>query len=156
MKKIIVGIGEGKIAIQQDILVSYALGSCIGVCLYDEARQVAGMAHIVLPRHPSGELREKYKYADIGVVTLLEEMIHAGARRRYIVAKVVGGAEMFPSVNQQWQIGKQSIQMVFDILKQERIRVIAKDVGKNYGRTVTFYAFDGRVEVHSLRNDKVI
>ena len=153
MKKIIVGIGEGKIAIQQDILVSYALGSCIGVCLYDEARQVAGMAHIILPRHPSGEVREKYKYADIGVVTLLEEMIHAGARRRYIVAKVVGGAEMFPSVNQQWQIG---IQMVFDILKQERIRVIAKDVGKNYGRTVTFYAFDGRVEVHSLRNDKVI
>ena len=66
MKKIIVGIGEGRIAIQQDILVSYALGSCIGVCLYDEARQVAGMAHIVLPHHPRGEVREKYKYADIG------------------------------------------------------------------------------------------
>ena len=155
MIKIIVGIGEGKIATYQDILVSYALGSCIGVCLYDEARQIAGMAHIVLSHHPSGEVRKKYKYADIGVVTLLEEMIHAGARRRYIVAKVVGGAEMFPSVNQQWQIGKQNIQTVFNILMQERIRVIAKDVGKNYGRTVTFYAFDGRVEVHSLRNDKI-
>lgn len=49
MDKIIVGIAEGKIARGNQVLVSYALGSCVGVCLYDRQEHVAGMAHIILP-----------------------------------------------------------------------------------------------------------
>lgn len=44
MDKIIVGIAEGKIAKGDQVLVSYALGSCVGVCLYDWQEHIAGMA----------------------------------------------------------------------------------------------------------------
>ena len=49
MDKIIVGIAEGKIAKGDQVLVSYALGSCVGVCLYDRQARIAGMAHVILP-----------------------------------------------------------------------------------------------------------
>ncbi len=157
MKKIVVGIGEGKIAFNDDALISYALGSCIGVCLYDAYHHIGAMAHIVLPHHPIDKpFQDKYKYADLGVHFLINEMIKAGANRRHIVAKIAGGAEMFTSIQPQWQIGKQNIQTVCDILKREKIQIIAEDVGENYGRTITFYALDGRLEIHSLRKDRVI
>ena len=47
MDKISVGIGEGKTAVNQQILISYALGSCVGVCMYDRDKKIAGMAHIL-------------------------------------------------------------------------------------------------------------
>ena len=49
MDKIIVGIAEGKVARENQVLISYALGSCVGVCLYDPRERIAGMAHIILP-----------------------------------------------------------------------------------------------------------
>ena len=68
MDKISVGIGEGKTAVNQQILISYALGSCVGVCMYDRDKKIAGMAHIVLPGQESAVSRENpSKFADEGV-----------------------------------------------------------------------------------------
>ena len=51
MDKIIVGIAEGKVARENQVLISYALGSCVGVCLYDPRERIAGMA----PYYTSGK-----------------------------------------------------------------------------------------------------
>ena len=40
MDKIIVGIAEGKVARENQVLISYALGSCVGVCLYDPRERI--------------------------------------------------------------------------------------------------------------------
>ena len=93
MDKISVGIGEGKTAVNQQILISYALGSCVGVCMYDRDKKIAGMAHIVLPGKESAVSRENpYKFADEGVKELIREMERAGASRKRITAKIAGGA----------------------------------------------------------------
>ena len=49
MESIVVGIAEGKVVKAPQVLVSYALGSCVGVCLYDAKNRIAGMAHVMLP-----------------------------------------------------------------------------------------------------------
>lgn len=49
MEKIVVGIAEGKTAVEQQVLISYALGSCVGVCLYVKSRKIAGMVLVILP-----------------------------------------------------------------------------------------------------------
>ena len=91
MDKISVGIGEGKTAVNQQILISYALGSCVGVCMYDRDKKIAGMAHIVLPGKESAVSRENpYKFADEGVKELIREMERAGASRKRITAKIAG------------------------------------------------------------------
>ena len=102
MDKISVGIGEGKTAVNQQILISYALGSCVGVCMYDRDKKIAGMAHIVLPGKESAVSRENpYKFADEGVKELIREMERAGASRKRITAKIAGGAKMFETASRR-------------------------------------------------------
>ena len=47
--KLIVGIADMKMAQQQGMLITYALGSCIGICLYDPLIKLAALIHIMLP-----------------------------------------------------------------------------------------------------------
>jgi len=138
MDKISVGIGEGKTAVNQQILISYALGSCVGVCMYDRDKKIAGMAHIVLPGKESAVSRENpYKFADEGVKELIREMERAGASR-------------------QWEIGEQNVAAVKLALEKEGIRLVAENTGKNYGRTILFFAGDGKLEVRTVRQETVV
>ena len=49
MGLITVGIADLNVAKAPDTLVTYALGSCVGVCIYDNMKKIAGMVHIMLP-----------------------------------------------------------------------------------------------------------
>lgn len=72
MESIVVGIAEGKTAVREQTLISYALGSCVGVCLYDRDRKIAGMAHVILPEKSAAVNRENpYKFGDDGVRRLI-------------------------------------------------------------------------------------
>ena len=83
MEKIVVGISEGKTARPGQILISYALGSCVGICLYDVKNRIAGMAHIILPDRSYAVGQENgYKFATDGSRKLIEEMCRQGAHRR--------------------------------------------------------------------------
>ena len=75
MDKITVGIAEGRIAFRGQTLVTYALGSCVGICLYDSRIKIAGMAHIVLPDENSATVKSNpYKFAGSGISALVMEM----------------------------------------------------------------------------------
>ena len=97
----VVGIAEGRVTRGDGELATYALGSCIGVCLYDRPRHIAGLVHILLPsRALAVERTNPYKFADSGIEELIRTMERLGAVRAAITAKLVGGAQMF-----QWTAG---------------------------------------------------
>lgn len=153
MEKVIVGIAEGKTAYAGQTLVSYALGSCVGLCLYDAGKKLAGMAHIVLPESENGtDQTNPYKYAETGLKFLIREMEMRGARKRALTAKIAGGANMFQGLGGKWEIGKQNIAAVKKVLKETKIPVIAEDTGRNYGRTIIFSAEDGSLEISTVRH----
>lgn len=159
MDKIVVQIGEGKTAQQGQTLVSYALGSCIGICLYDREKKLAGMVHAILPENPGTEKLtrgQKYRYADQGIRYLINQMCAKGAKKSHLTAKLVGGAQMFESINYDWDIGKLNIEMARRTLAAERVPVLAEDTGGNHGRTVTFFAEDGCVKVEAARYASII
>ena len=157
MEKIIVGIAEGKTAVEQQVLISYALGSCVGVCLYDKSRKIAGMVHVILPEKAVAVNRENpYKFGDEGVRRLVQEMERLGAEKKRLTAIIAGGAKMFETGRPEWEIGAQNVASVKKTLAEEGIRLIAEDTGKNYGRTVSFYAGDGKMEVRTVRHETVV
>lgn len=157
MESIIVGIAEGKTACFHQELVSYALGSCVGVCLYDPVKKIAGMAHVVLPHKGLNRPDEnRYKYADEGVRALLEELVSKGAVRGRILAKIAGGAKMFETANRVWEIGENNVAAVKEALQEEKIPLLAEDTGKNYGRTIRFRAIDGKLEISTVRHIPII
>ena len=93
--KLTIGIADMKMAKGSGMLVTYALGSCIGICLYDPLIKLAAMIHIMLPLNMEAGRQNTMKYADTGIRETLKQMEAKGASRARIVAKIAGGAKMF-------------------------------------------------------------
>lgn len=157
MEKVIVGIAEAKVVRSPDVLATYALGSCIGICLYDCDLKLAGMAHILLPsREDAVNQKNAYKFADSGIKALISDMRVHGGRKGRLTAKIAGGAEMFHNIDTTGlSIGQRNINMVKKILKEEGIPIAADDTGKDYGRTIFFYAETGVLEIKSVKQVSV-
>ena len=95
-----VGLGDQKITRSPDTLITYGLGSCVGICLYDGVNKIAGLAHIVLPTCKKvGGAMQPYRYADTAIPLLLQKMTDAGANSQYMTAKISGGSRMFATTN---------------------------------------------------------
>lgn len=147
-----VGISDWTICRSPDSLITYALGSCVGICLYDKAAGLAGLSHIMLPDSKAiktdSEIN-RMKFADTAIQDMLKRMTIFGASPGRITAKIAGGADMFGISTNSMKIGERNVLAVKAELSRLRIPVIAEDVGENYGRTVTFFAQDGSIEVKS-------
>ena len=158
MSKIIVGISDQKLCKAPDVLVTYALGSCVGICMIDKALGIAGLAHIMLPDSSAipGDAN-KFKFADTAIKLLYDNMIRNGAAASRITAKIAGGANMFAVTSPPLSIGDRNVEATKAALAKLGVPIIASDTGLNYGRTITFDAASGALEVmSSLKGNKTI
>ncbi len=150
-----IGISDMKIVKSEDALVTYALGSCVGICLYDPVIKVGGLGHIMLPNFPVNNPKEnKYRFADTCIPAMIEQMERLGSSRRRIVAKIAGGAKMFDVSGDSafGSIGARNVAAVKSSLQSFQIPIRAEDTGLNYGRTVYFHTEDGTMVVKSFSN----
>ena len=155
MATLTVGIADLKVGKVDDVLVTYALGSCVGICLYDPETKIAGLAHIMLPLSTEagdskGSIAQNGKrYADTGITELVQEMTMKGASRTRLVAKIAGGARMFATQSAVFNIGERNVAAVKKMLAAYRIRIIAEETGLDFGRTVFFHGDTGIMEVRA-------
>lgn len=137
--KITVGIADMKMAKDSGMLITYALGSCIGICLYDQRIKLAALVHIMLPLNMEAGRKNPLKYADTGIRETLKMMEAKGASRSRITAKIAGGAKMFEvSSGSMGNIGQRNIDSVHMNLKKEGIQLLREDVGGSVARTLLF------------------
>lgn len=146
--------GLGQIVVssnQDDVLVAYGLGSCVGVVGYDPQAKIAGLLHALLPQHRNGEANYA-KFVDTGIPQLVREMESYGARRRNTIWYVVGGAEMLrvPGMSGEFNIGTRNAEVARAVMAREGLRIKAIDVGGTAGRTVKITVRDGIVTVRTL------
>lgn len=151
-----VGISDMKILKSPDILVTYALGSCVGICLYDTITKVAGLGHIMLPNYPETNSNEsnKFRFADTCIPMMIQGMERLGCNRRRLQAKIAGGARMFQVSGDSafGNIGQRNVIEVKKMLDKFQIRILAEDTGLNYGRTLFFHADTGTMVIKSFSN----
>lgn len=148
-----VGLSELKVAKNPAILATRALGSCVGIALYDAVAKVGGLAHIMLPNsHQVGVRKSGMGFANTDVKAMLTQLADLGASRRRITAKIVGGANMFPSLSlsKQLNIGARNVAAVKRELGAEGIRLVAEDTGGSHGRSVEFFIETGKVKVVTI------
>jgi len=155
---IILGLGEmGTINGDEEELKTFALGSCIGLVLYDRVNKITGMVHIVLPDSNISLNRAKTdpgRFADTAIPALIEEMRARGANGK-LVAKLFGGALIYKA-NDTYQIGKRNALTVKKLLWKNRIPALAEEIGGNIGRTITTNT-DGEVRVSTpAMEDRVL
>lgn len=148
-----VGISDLKAVKSPGTLVTYALGSCVGICLYDGSVKVAGLSHIMLPSSTlSNNPDHAFKFADTAVPLLVKQMTQLGASPARLKAKIAGGAQMFAALSNSSiaNIGQRNVLAVKAALAQQRIPIIAEDTGKDYGRTLYLDAADGLMKIKSV------
>lgn len=148
-----VGISEFKVANSPTVLVSYGLGSCLGITLYDPQQQVGGLAHTLLPTSRPG-VRETRgtKFVDVAIRLMIEELTRLGAERGRLAAKIVGGSNMFEPLHPTATdgIGVRNARTARETLETLGIPLLAEDVGGNHGRTMEFDLASGEVLVRSV------
>ena len=142
------------------ILISYGLGSCIGISLYDPQTKIGGLLHIMLPDSSKSRSSEnRNKFADTGVADMLDEMIKMGAVKSRILAKLAGGSQMFAFANatELMRVGLRNAAAAKEVLSRLSIPVVGEDTGGNYGRTVQIDLSDGVYKVKTIdKGDKEI
>lgn len=155
--KITVGIADMKMAKGSGMLITYALGSCIGICLYDQKIKLAALIHIMLPLNMEPGRKNVMKYADTGIRETLRMMEAKGASRSRITAKIAGGAKMFEvSGGNLGNIGQRNIESVHMHLKREGIQLLKEDVGGSVARTLLFDPATGQACVRCYGRPEMI
>lgn len=140
---ITVGVGDLKITQAPNVLKTL-LGSCIGIVLYDPARKIGGLLHVMLPKKNSDDLKIT-KYANTGLPYFIHQIVnHAGASRRGLYAKIFGGAKMFET-NGLLNIGELNEREVRQILEEESIRIVASRTGGTKGYNIALDTETGDV-----------
>ncbi|MEQ2526507.1 chemotaxis protein CheD [Robertmurraya yapensis] len=137
-----VGIADMNIVTTPNLIRTSGLGSCVGVVVYDQAKELAGLAHVMLPDSSLAKsgIMNIAKYADTAVKELVSRMIELGARSYSLKAKIAGGAQMFQftSSNDMMRIGPRNVEAVKRELAMLKITLVAEDVGGSSGRTIEF------------------
>jgi chemotaxis protein CheD len=160
MADCIVGISDLKVSKDpQDVLVTYALGSCIGVAVYDPCARVGGLLHFMLPDSCLDKQKAQDNpaiFADTGVPLLFRSCYQFGAEKKRMIVKIAGGAQILDDTN-YFRIGQKNITALRKIFWKNNILIDGEDTGKNCNRTVRLYVADGRVVVkNSIGPERVL
>ncbi len=149
-----VGIADLNVVKAPNRIRTSGLGSCVGVVIYDSYKQVAGLAHIMLPDSSltKQENFNKYKYADTAIDILVEKLIQLGARKSQLKAKIAGGAQMFQlqSASEIMRIGPRNVEAVKERLNFHQIPIVSSDTGGNQGRTIEFDPVTTKLKIRTV------
>lgn len=137
--KQIVGVADMKVSNNPaDAVVTYSLGSCIGLVIYDPVVRAGGILHYMLPE--SGIDKEKaakkpYMFADTGIPRLFKAAYALGAKKPRIKIFVAGGAEILDQ-NGFFNIGKRNYLALKKMFFKNKVMIDKQEVGGNINRTV--------------------
>lgn len=143
--------GEFAVAEHPMVIITPALGSCIGISLWDAHRRRGGLAHIMLPSPADARTEGRMdRFASIALPRLAEAVADGGSTRR-LVAKIAGGSTMFGADSSLAKIGERNTVEVKRQLGLLRIPLVAEDTGGAHARTMELYLDTGLVVVRSYK-----
>ena len=146
----VVGISEMKVTDRrEDVIVTYSLGSCVGLTLWDDVAGVGGMIHVMLPLSKIDRTKAETNpcmFVDTGLPALLQAVFDLGAKRQRLVAKVAGCASLLDD-KKLFKIGERNYTVLRKILWKNNILIAAEDIGGTISRTLYLYMADGRTTI---------
>jgi len=153
LNTLVVGVGDCRVTASPGTdLITYALGSCIAVVIWDPLARVGGMLHFMLPDsavdRQSGGRDHPYRYADTGTPLLFREAYQQGAEKKRLLVRLAGGAAVVDD-NGVFSIGKRNYAALRKILWKAGVMIHGEDVGGSHSRTVRLDLESGRMTVRA-------
>jgi len=139
MTNIIVSVADMKVSDDSDsALITYSLGSCIGVAIYDPVSKVGGLLHYMLPESSLDGFKANinpYMFGDTGIPLLFKEAYKLGAKKKRLKVIVAGGAQILDQ-KELFNIGKRNHIILRKLFWKNNVITDFEDVGGNVNRTM--------------------
>jgi chemotaxis protein CheD len=150
VQSLTVGIADMKVSNKPDtMLITYSLGSCLGVVVYDPVTMVGGMLHAMLPEAKDERNMptfNPYKYIDTGVPLLFKEAYRLGAEKRRLKVAVAGGAQILDDSG-YFNIGKRNLITLRKLFWKNGVMIDKEHVEGNFSRTVKVFLGSGEIYI---------
>ncbi len=147
---IVVGIADMKISNDPDVtIITHALGSCIGLVVYDPQARVGGILHYMLPESKQDTQKAQSKpfmYADTGIPLLFKSCYEFGALKQRMSIKAAGGSQMMAST-EIFNIGKRNYAALRKILFRNNVLIKKEHIGGSVNRTMKLDIATGEVSL---------
>jgi chemotaxis protein CheD len=136
---IVVGVSDMKASNDpKGTLITYSLGSCIGIAIYDPLVKAGGLLHFMLPESsldPSKAAVKPFMFADSGIPLLFKSVYALGGEKRRMRVIMVGGGQVLDQKG-FFNIGKRNEMAVRKIFHRNNVVVDYTDTGGNVNRTI--------------------
>lgn len=153
-----VKLADMRVSGGDSVLVTHALGSCLGLMIYDPAEKVGGLLHAVLPLstvNPERAMTNPFMFVDLGVPRLFRAAYELGAERARLVVKAAGCGSPIGAVD-TFRIGLRNYAMLKRLLRQSNLTIESEAVGGPARRMVRFDLSTGRVIVKTAGKESVL
>ncbi|MCK5073513.1 MAG: chemotaxis protein CheD [Bacteriovoracaceae bacterium] len=151
-QKIVAGISEMKIStLCDDVLVTYSLGSCVGVTIYDPVKCIGGIIHCMLPLSKIDSKKAQdnpFMFVDIGVPLFINSLFECGVSRKNMIIKVAGGSLIMDKKG-KFKIGERNYMVLRKLLWKNNMLISGEDVGGKLSRTMSLVMATGKTFVKS-------
>lgn len=150
----IVGVGDMKAGREGDLLVTHALGSCLGLMVYDPEAKVGGLLHAMLPLskiNPKKAALNPFMFVDTGVPELFKTLYDLGGQKSRMLVKAAGCGNPIGK-NELFKIGERNFVVLKKLLWKNNVLLASDDVGGSKSRTVHFKISTGQIAIS--RNGK--
>jgi chemotaxis protein CheD len=147
----VVAVGDMKIGREADLIVTHALGSCLGLVVYDPVEKVGGLLHAMLPLskiNPDKAKANPYMFVDTGVPALFKALYEIGGQKFRMVIKAAGCGNPLGK-NEMFKIGERNYTILKKLLWKNNILLKTEDVGGTASRTVHLDVATGQTIISS-------
>lgn len=147
----VVAVGDMKIGRDADLIVTHALGSCLGLVVYDPVTKVGGLLHAMLPLskiNPAKAEANPYMFVDTGVPVLFKALYEIGGQKSRMVIKAAGCGNPLGK-NEMFKIGERNYTVLKKLLWKNNILLETEDVGGTASRTVHLDLATGQTVISS-------
>ena len=155
----VIGISDMQVSsVPEDVLITYSLGSCIGISLWDPKVRVAGLLHYMLPTSkldPARAEKNPYMFGDVGIPKLFRAVYELGAQKNRLIINVVGGSQLMDSGG-IFNIGKKNYKILEMLFAKNNIKPTFVEVGGAVNRTISVEVGTGKTILKTSGKAEVV
>jgi len=147
----VVEVGDMKVGREGDQLVTYALGSCLGLMIYEPVAHIGGLLHAMLPSsklNPEKAQANPFMFVDTGIAILMKALNDLGGLKTRMIVKAVGCGNPFGK-NEMLKIGERNYTVLKKLLRKNNLFLKSEDVGGVRSRTIYFDISTGRTIIRT-------
>ena len=149
--KYVVAVGDMKVGREADTIVTHALGSCLGLMVFDPEAKIGGLLHAMLPLskiNPQKAESNPFMFVDIGVPALFKSLYEMGGQKSRMIVKAAGCGNPLGK-NEMFKIGERNYTVLKKLLWKNNILLETEDIGGTASRTVHFNIATGQTVISS-------